>query len=78
MSINEIRESVEKFNSVSFKLFALTYIIEKLDENTYSIYATSMPNSKRYFRSLDELLTKYRIFGDNIISNEDRIRKIEN
>lgn len=77
MKINEIRESVEKNNCISFKLFALIYIIEKVDNQHYLIYTTSMPNSKRYFRSLDELLTKYRIFGDNIISYEDRLRKIE-
>lgn len=78
MSITEIRESVEKNSCISFKLFSLIYVIEKIDNQYYSIYATSMPNSKRYYRSLDELLTKYRIFGDNIITNEDRIRKIDN
>ena len=77
MTISEIKETLTKFDSVTFKLYSLTYIIEKNMDGTYSIYPTSMPKSKRYYRTLDELLTKYRIFGDNIISSEDRIRKIE-
>ena len=77
MSINEIVETVEHFNSVTFKLFSLTYIIEKTKDDIYVIYSTSMPNSKRYYRTIDELLTKYRIFGDSITASEDRIRKAE-
>ncbi|MBQ9024393.1 MAG: hypothetical protein IJ105_04150 [Bacilli bacterium] len=78
MTISEIKETLTKFDSVSFKLYSLIYIIEKNIDGTYSIYPTSMPKSKRYYRTLDELLTKYRIFGENIIQNEDRIRKINN
>lgn len=77
MTISEIKETLTKFDSVTFKLYSLTYIIEKNMDGTYSIYPTSMPSSKRYYRTLDDLLIKYRIFGDNIISSEDRIRKIE-
>ena len=76
MTINEIKETINKNGKVSFKLYALTYIIEKGEDGLYFIYSISMPNSKRYYKSLDDLLSKYRIFGDNIISSENRIKKI--
>ena len=77
MRISEIKEILEQTNTVTFKLYSLEYILDKNQDGTYSIYPTSMIKSKRYYRTLDELLTKYRIFGENIIQNEDRIKRIE-
>lgn len=77
MKVEQIRMKVENYNRASFKLFALTYIVEKTTKGSFSIYAISLPKLKRYYKSFDELITEYRIFGDNIISYEDRVKILD-
>ena len=77
MIIEQIRTIIENNNIVSFKLYSLNYIVEKLNNNIYVIYSTTSPKTKRYFDSFDDLITKYRIFGENISSNESRIKNIK-
>lgn len=77
-SVEQIKSILETKGTVKFKLYSLDYIIEKTEDNKYSIYPELYNDKhKKTFSSVDELLDSYTVYNENISSNIERISNIE-
>ena len=70
--IDRIKDILQTNNSVEFRIYSLSYIIE--NKNTdYIIYPKNDINRKKIYKSLDELFKKYEIYNESLKTNEDKI-----
>lgn len=75
MNIEKIKRIFNEKGIVKFKIYALDYTIEKIDDSVF-IYADLYDMKKKEYKSIDEALKDYKIFRENIESNEDKISNI--
>lgn len=72
MILDELKERYENNNVVNFKLFSLEYIIQKQDNNVV-VYPLLYSNRKNIYSTLDEALSNFTIYNENILDNIDRV-----
>ena len=75
-NINKLKEIFNSKGKVFFKLLSLEYVIEKKDDMVY-IYSPTYPNDVRKYKSLDQLLECFIIYGNTLEENNDRIVNIK-
>lgn len=75
-NINKLKEIFNSKGKVFFKLLSLEYVIEKKDDMVY-IYSPTYPNDVRKYKSLDQLLEYFIIYGNTLEENNDRIVNIK-
>lgn len=75
-NINKLKEIFNSKGKAFFKLLSLEYVIEKKDDMVY-IYSPTYPNDVRKYKSLDQLLECFIIYGNTLEENNDRIVNIK-
>lgn len=75
-NINKLKEIFNSKGKVFFKLLSLEYIIEK-KEDIVCIYSPTYPSDTRKYKSIEQLIENFIIYGNNLIDNEDRITNIK-
>lgn len=71
--IERIKDILKNNNIIEFKIYSLSYIIESKDNEDYTIYPKNDINRKKIYKSIDELFKKYKIYDENLKTNEDKI-----
>lgn len=75
MNIDEIKRIYNEKGKVSFRLFGLDYTIEH-NESGVIIYADMYQKKYKYFPNIDNLLSYYYIYGEELITYNNKIQNI--
>ena len=76
MILNEIKEKLATNKKIQIKIYALDYTIEE-QTNNIVIYANLYPKQKSSYKNIDELLTNFTIYNENILDNINRVSIID-
>lgn len=72
MILNEIKEKLANHKKVQIKIYSLDYTIEEQTDDIV-IYANLYPKQKSSYKTIDDLLTNFTIYNENILDNINRV-----
>lgn len=75
MNVEEVKKLYSKNGIVKFTILGLNYTIEKVD-NGLSVYADLYKNKSKLYRDIDQLLNNYVIYGEELITYNNKIQNI--
>lgn len=75
MNIEQVKTIYNKNGKVMFTVYGLDYTIEKVD-NRVKIYANLYQNKSKSYRDIDVLLNNYLIYGEELVSYNNKIQNI--
>lgn len=75
MNIEELKRIYNEKSKVSFRLFGLDYTIEQ-NESGVIIYADMYHKKYKFFPNIDNLLSYYYIYGEELITYNNKIQNI--
>ena len=76
MSYESIKKEFEINNRLSFKLYSLEYLIERVDDNYILIYAIDYPTRKSKYNNLEELMNNYTVYNEPLITIVSNIKLV--
>lgn len=68
----QLNEIINKNGKVLFRLFGVSYTIEKID-NSYYIYQTYNNLRQKKYTSLDDMFNSYTIYNETLEENKNLI-----
>ena len=72
LKINRVNKILKENGNVTFKMYSMDYVIEVENDN-FIIYSKATPEFKKKYKTIKSLFQNYKIYGENLIDNTDKM-----
>ena len=75
IKINHVNNILKEKGTVTFKMYSMDYVID-VDNDNYIIYSKVTPEFKKKYKTIKSLFQNYKIYGESLMDNTDKIEMI--